>query len=136
MLVYKLIFGIMKVLLVFVRRYYMTCNPICRIESNLLTRSLQQQKIKSFTTSVAEFNFLLEIYHVIRSEYLDFLLPLITLLHCRQSWIFQFIYCLYYIWTWKQETNAEADLAVNYYHKALHLGCCSSPRSASALTYI
>ena len=22
-------------------------------------------------------------------------------------------------------------LAVNYYHKALHLGCCSSPRSAS-----
>ena len=22
--------------------------------------------------------------------------------------------------------------AVNYYHKALHLGCCSSPRSASA----
>ena len=23
------------------------------------------------------------------------------------------------------------DLAVNYYHKALHLGCCSSPRSAS-----
>ena len=21
--------------------------------------------------------------------------------------------------------------AVNYYHKALHLGCCSSPRSAS-----
>ena len=36
--------------------------------------------------------------------------------------------------------NPEADLgllrhprwsAVNYYHKALHLGCCSSPRSAS-----
>ena len=24
------------------------------------------------------------------------------------------------------------DEAVNYYHKALHLGCCSSPRSASA----
>ena len=23
--------------------------------------------------------------------------------------------------------------AVNYYHKALHIGCCSSPRSASAL---
>ena len=23
--------------------------------------------------------------------------------------------------------------AVNYYHKALHLGCCSSPRSAFAL---
>ena len=22
--------------------------------------------------------------------------------------------------------------AVNYYHKAFHLGCCSSPRSASA----
>ena len=38
---------------------------------------------------------------------------------------------------------AEADLgllqhllpAVNYYHKALHLGCCSSPRSASAKSY-
>ena len=29
--------------------------------------------------------------------------------------------------------TAEADLAVNYYHKALHLGCCSSPRSTSAL---
>ena len=25
--------------------------------------------------------------------------------------------------------------AVNYYHKALHLGCCSSPRSASAPCY-
>ena len=25
--------------------------------------------------------------------------------------------------------------AVNYYHKELHLGCCSSPRSASGLTY-
>ena len=24
-------------------------------------------------------------------------------------------------------------ITVNYYHKALHLGCCSSPRSASAL---
>ena len=23
--------------------------------------------------------------------------------------------------------------AVNYYHKALHLGCCSSPRSASVI---
>ena len=23
--------------------------------------------------------------------------------------------------------------AVNYYHKALHLGCCSSPRSASGV---
>ena len=33
----------------------------------------------------------------------------------------------------------EADLglleAVNYYHKALHLGCCSSPRSASESRY-
>ena len=26
--------------------------------------------------------------------------------------------------------------AVNYYHKALHLGCCSSPRSASAYKVI
>ena len=26
--------------------------------------------------------------------------------------------------------------AVNYYHKELHLGCCSSPRSASALAQI
>ena len=26
--------------------------------------------------------------------------------------------------------------AVNYYHKALHLGCCSSPRSASAIIKI
>ena len=26
--------------------------------------------------------------------------------------------------------------AINYYHKALHLGCCSSPRSASeSITY-
>ena len=25
--------------------------------------------------------------------------------------------------------------AVNYYHKALHLGCCSSPRSASDITW-
>ena len=25
--------------------------------------------------------------------------------------------------------------AVNYYHKALHLGCCSSPRSASDNDY-
>ena len=25
--------------------------------------------------------------------------------------------------------------AVNYYHKALHLGCCSSPRSASKLYF-
>ena len=24
--------------------------------------------------------------------------------------------------------------AVNYYHKALHLGCCSCPRSASGIT--
>ena len=40
-----------------------------------------------------------------------------------------------------KEHLAEADLgllqhprweAVNYYYKALHLGCCSSPRSASA----
>ena len=29
--------------------------------------------------------------------------------------------------------NPEAIPAVNYYHKALHLGCCSSPRSASAI---
>ena len=27
-----------------------------------------------------------------------------------------------------------STLAVNYYHKALHLGCCSSPRSASGLS--
>ena len=26
--------------------------------------------------------------------------------------------------------------AVNYYHKALHLGCCSSPRSASVYSWI
>ena len=26
-------------------------------------------------------------------------------------------------------------LTVNYYHKALHLGCCSSPRSASTTEY-
>ena len=26
--------------------------------------------------------------------------------------------------------------AVNYYHKALHLGCCSSPRSASGMHLI
>ena len=26
--------------------------------------------------------------------------------------------------------------AVNYYHKELHLGCCSSPRSASAVRFI
>ena len=26
--------------------------------------------------------------------------------------------------------------AVNYYHKALHLGCCSSPRSASGFIFI
>ena len=38
----------------------------------------------------------------------------------------------------KKFSNAftEADLgllqAVNYYHKELHLGCCSRPRSASA----
>ena len=25
--------------------------------------------------------------------------------------------------------------AVNYYHKVLHLGCCSSPRSASGISY-
>ena len=34
-----------------------------------------------------------------------------------------------------QSMYAEVDLgllqAVNYYHKALHLECCSSPRSAS-----
>ena len=29
--------------------------------------------------------------------------------------------------------NFYADLTINYYHKALHLGCCSSPRSASDL---
>ena len=28
--------------------------------------------------------------------------------------------------------NSERLDAANYYHKALHLGCCSSPRSASA----
>ena len=40
----------------------------------------------------------------------------------------------------RKVSNSEADLgllqhsngAVNYYHKALHLGCCSCPRSASA----
>ena len=36
-----------------------------------------------------------------------------------------------------QWVSAEADLgplpAANYYHKELHLGCCSSPRSASAM---
>ena len=35
----------------------------------------------------------------------------------------------------KVEHKTEVDLglkAVNYYHKALRLGCCSSPRSASA----
>ena len=26
----------------------------------------------------------------------------------------------------------DVAVAVNYYHKALHLGCCSSPRSVSA----
>ena len=35
----------------------------------------------------------------------------------------------------KKSELSEADLGllqtVNYYHKALHLGCCSSPRSAS-----
>ena len=37
------------------------------------------------------------------------------------------------------ENVAEADLglkAVNYYHKALHLGCCNSPRSASDVVTI
>ena len=29
--------------------------------------------------------------------------------------------------------NSERLPAVNYYHKALHLGCCSSPRSASTI---
>ena len=37
-----------------------------------------------------------------------------------------------------QSMYAEVDLgllqAVNYYHKALHLGCCSSPRSASGIS--
>ena len=33
--------------------------------------------------------------------------------------------------TYKMEREA-----VNYYHKALHLGCCSSPRSASAFAYL
>ena len=27
-------------------------------------------------------------------------------------------------------------IIVNYYHKALHLGCCSSPRSASNFKYL
>ena len=31
----------------------------------------------------------------------------------------------------KMETRGGSRTAVNYYHKALHLGCCSSPRSAS-----
>ena len=39
-----------------------------------------------------------------------------------------------------QSMYAEVDLgllqAVNYYHKALHLGCCSSPRSASGMVVI
>ena len=37
-------------------------------------------------------------------------------------------------------SKSEADLgllpAVNYYHKELHLGCCSSPRSASENAFI
>ena len=29
------------------------------------------------------------------------------------------------------KNGALCDKAVNYYHKELHLGCCSSPRSTS-----
>ena len=31
--------------------------------------------------------------------------------------------------------NSNRLEAVNYYHKALHLGCCSSPRSASVISW-
>ena len=36
-----------------------------------------------------------------------------------------------------QKLNIPLTLsAVNYYHKALHLGCCSSPRSAADYIHI
>ena len=34
------------------------------------------------------------------------------------------------------KNGALCDKAVNYYHKELHLGCCSSPRSASGRVYV
>ena len=39
------------------------------------------------------------------------------------------LYCL------KCSKNAESKNPINYYHKELHLGCCSSPRSASEYLY-